>query len=431
MSNLAYSAAAQPALPWPQTLDPASLTLTNYRGYGWVFEGRGSDGTVWWALMTGATIVQFGQLNGDFASTTNRQDIFTATCAVPSDQFFAVINATGATGQDVFDLLMGGNDTLTGSSASDTMLAGHGSDTLTGGDGADQFILTSGDLVVTDLGQGGADSFTIDAASSAVLTAAADWTATGATVNEGSATILAAGHSIDLSAAGIVNAHGFSVSNAGSAANVTLTGSALDDVLTGGSGRDTVSGGGGNDVLSGGGGNDTLDGGAGGDTVSFAGETVAITVNLATTGAQATGAGKDILVSIENVIGGSGADKLTGNADANVLTGGLGRDTLTGGGGADSFVFTSVLDSVAGANRDVIKDFAAADGDRLDLTLIDADTTTAGDQAFTMAAGNHFTGHAGELVYSGGVLSGDTNGDGIADLQIKVALSGADYGILF
>ena len=66
---------------------------------------------------------------------------------------------------------------------------------------------------------------------------------------------------------------------------------------------------------------------------------------------------------IENVIGGSGNDRIVGNIAANRLTGGNGNDTLygltgndmlKGGRGADNFVFSSRL---GGGNIDVIEDF--------------------------------------------------------------------------
>src|SRR5262249_45833102 len=41
---------------------------------------------------------------------------------------------------------------------------------------------------------------------------------------------------------------------------------------------------------------------------------------------------------IENALGGSGNDTITGNAVANVLNGGAGNDTLNGGGGADTLI---------------------------------------------------------------------------------------------
>ena len=56
---------------------------------------------------------------------------------------------------------------------------------------------------------------------------------------------------------------------------------------------------------------------------------------------------------IENIIAGSGNDKITGNDQANVISGGAGNDIITGGSGADIFEF------IAGFGKDTIKDFAA------------------------------------------------------------------------
>ncbi|MCL5228737.1 LapA family giant adhesin [Pseudomonas sp. In614] len=84
-------------------------------------------------------------------------------------------------------------------------------------------------------------------------------------------------------------------------------------------GNDTLLGGAGNDILFGSGGNDTLDGGK----------------------------GNDIL------LGGTGND---------TLIGGSGNDILIGGSGADTFVWKA-----GDTGSDVIKDFKASEGDRIDL----------------------------------------------------------------
>ena len=64
---------------------------------------------------------------------------------------------------------------------------------------------------------------------------------------------------------------------------------------------------------------------------------------------------------IENIIAGSGNDKIVGNDAANLIAGGKGNDTLTGGKGADVFEFAS------GFGIDVIKDFVAGT-DKLKFT---------------------------------------------------------------
>src|SRR5690606_12960193 len=45
------------------------------------------------------------------------------------------------------------------------------------------------------------------------------------------------------------------------------------------------------------------------------------------------GEGDDIQEDVENLIGGSGADTLTGNENSNVISGGSGADSISGGSG--------------------------------------------------------------------------------------------------
>lgn len=85
--------------------------------------------------------------------------------------------------------------------------------------------------------------------------------------------------------------------------------------------------------------------GGGNDTVSAQNQTSAVSIDLrpghfSTIGAIANNIGIAELVSgnpnwIENAIGGSAADTLTGNDTSNNLAGGLGGDTLLGNGGTD------------------------------------------------------------------------------------------------
>ena len=243
----------------------------------------------------------------------------------------------------------------------------------------------------------------------------------------------------------------------GNGGDDVLTGGAGNDGLDGGSGNDALSGGDDNDTLIGGAGNDTLDGGAGSDTASYATSTAIVKVSLAITATQATGGGgNDTLVSIENLTGGSAADLLVGNGDANVLDGGAGadqivggdgadvliggagRDVLVGGGGGDTFVFAALkeLSGTTTSAADEIYDFSTAQGDHIDLSGIDAvKATGAVNDAFTWIGSAAFGKHAGELHYviAGGVglVSGDIDGNGVADFAIRIdgapALSAADF----
>ena len=101
-----------------------------------------------------------------------------------------------------------------------------------------------------------------------------------------------------------------------------------------------------------------LNGGDAIDTAVFSGAAGA-TVNLTLGGPQNTRYGMDTLLAIENLIGGSGADRFIGSGASNMLTGGLGNDKLTGGSGADFFVFNAKLS--AKKNVDMITDFKRVD----------------------------------------------------------------------
>ena len=112
---------------------------------------------------------------------------------------------------------------------------------------------------------------------------------------------------------------------------LSLIGTPADDTLTGGPGDDTFLGG----IL--GAGADRLEGGPGTDSVRYfaPGDTTAVTVNLETGRGEGGAAQGDTLISIENVTGGAGNDRLIGNAENNELSGFLGDDTLQGGAGDD------------------------------------------------------------------------------------------------
>ncbi|MDR6757274.1 serralysin [Mycoplana sp. BE70] len=133
------------------------------------------------------------------------------------------------------------------------------------------------------------------------------------------------------------------------------------------------------------------------------------------------GSGNDILWGrggSDLLLGGSGSDELLGGSGNDYLIGGRGHDILNGGTGRDTFIFESIKDSVVGSNRDIIEDFIRSEKDKIDLSKIDADVYTKGNQAFHFIGTKSFSGEAGELRYSGHIISGDVNGDGRADFQI-------------
>lgn len=126
----------------------------------------------------------------------------------------------------------------------------------------------------------------------------------------------------------------------------------------------------------------------------------------------------------DTVSGGNGNDQIDGGAGDDALTGGLGADLLTGGAGADLFIFLSIKDSTKkSSGRDSILDFVRTDGDRIDLTAIDA-KKGGGNQAFKFIKQQGFHEKKGELRYKvkdgDALVQGDVNGDGKADFSIHV-----------
>lgn len=194
------------------------------------------------------------------------------------------------------------------------------------------------------------------------------------------------------------------------------------DDITGSSGRNILKGLGGSDVLDGLGGNDDLYGGAGNDDL-YGGTGDDDLYGDSGADRLYGGSGSDVLVggsSNDKLYGSSGADDLDGGTGADLISGGTGFDYLTGGTGADTFDFNSITESVVGANRDVITDFHRSEVDIVDLSTIDANELSSGNQKFTFIGSASFHDKAGELRFSGGVISGDTDGDGVSDFQIKV-----------
>ena len=116
----------------------------------------------------------------------------------------------------------------------------------------------------------------------------------------------------------------------------------------------------------------------------------------------------------------------------------LGSDTLKGGLGADVFKFNTTTESVVGLLHDAILDFSSFELDKIDLSVIDAQTNVAGNQVFNFIGNNIggdvvFTHHSGELIFDTATESvlGDVNGDGIADFEIELlgvnVLSASDF----
>lgn len=376
--------------------------------------------------------------------------------------FTATQNTVGA-GLDSlagFENLTGSafSDRLTGSTGNNVLIGGAGNDALGGAEGNDTLIGGAGtDYMV---GGNGIDTVSYETSSTGVVVSLAQQYEYGFRMTQNTV-----GAGLD-SLAGFENLTGTGQVDhlSGSILDNVISGGAGNDVLIGNGGNDTLLGGAGDDHLVGGIGNDQLNGGAGVDTTDYSALSGAVTVNLSLAASQNTvSGGIDTLNGVENLIGtgfddtltggllanridgGVGADILGGLAGDDALIGGEGNDRLTGDGGADQlyggtggdiFRFIALADSTAGlAGQDTIFDFSSADGDKIGLLAIDANSATLADDAFALV--DSFTGVAGQLVsqfdsVSGSYrVQGDVNGDGLADFGLQVfsttALVASDF----
>lgn len=350
-------------------------------------------------------------------------------------------NATGGGGHDTLtgnaaaNVLIGGggDDSLTGGDGNDTLTGGTGADSLAGGDGDDLLDGESGSDTMT--GGGGDDVYLVDRIGDSV----SETTTTTATDDAGGADLVCSAVTFSLDThSGVRFVEALTLTGR---ANINGTGNALDNLITGNAGRNVLSGGAGADSLIGGAGHDIYLADAFDTIIELPGQGIDTVQTTASHVLQAnieklTLAGSADIDgtgnSLDNVIAGNagsnllsgedGRDTLNGGADDDTLIGGAGQDRLTGGTGADIFVFRLPTDSGTGrATRDTVTDFRSGI-DRIDLSLIDANVAADGDQAFDFIGRDGFGGMGGQVRFARGVLSGDLDGDGIADFEI--ALSG-------
>jgi Ca2+-binding RTX toxin-like protein len=150
---------------------------------------------------------------------------------------------------------------------------------------------------------------------------------------------------------GVENAYGspFNDKLVGDVHPNTLSGFEGDDTISGGADNDRLFGAAGMDTLNGELGNDEIVGGSGIDMVTYANAPAAVTVDMTTYAATATGgAGNDMLSTLENVTGSPFADSITGSSATNILLGAGGNDALAALGGNDTLDGGADVDSVDG-----------------------------------------------------------------------------------
>lgn len=202
----------------------------------------------------------------------------------------------------------------------------------------------------------------------------------------------------------------------GAAGDDTLDGGADADVLNGGDGNDLLDGNSGNDFLNGGMGADTFLGGDGWDQVNYTDSQTGVVVDLenVSTGGGAEG---DRFNGIEAVAGSAYGDQLLGNSQNNNLIGGDGDDYMDGRAGIDWLFGESGDDTLAGglggdfliggAGVDTADYRNALEGVIASLATGGTGGEAAGDQYFdieNLSGSNHddqLTGDAGANTLSG------------------------------
>jgi serralysin len=279
------------------------------------------------------------------------------------------------------DLLDGGtgNDRMFGDAGHDRMFGGAGNDTMDGGAGVDRLFGDAG----SDKLFGGADNDLLDGGLGIDEMRGGLGNDVYMINQAGDRVIENPGEGIDRVISLVNMSLGANLENLTLAGNAfSGVGNELSNVVIGNNSRNLLSGGtDGNDALLGGGGADLL-------------------------------------------IGGIGNDGLNGGSGNDDLRGGVGRDSLTGGLGADTFRFISAFDSQPPVlGEDVINDFFRAQGDKINVSLVDANTTLPLDQAFVFI-GESATPGIGQLsiVRAGSqtFVRGNTDADAAIEFEFRV-----------
>jgi Ca2+-binding RTX toxin-like protein len=253
----------------------------------------------------------------------------------------------GGVGRDSMDGGLGSDD-LFGEDDRDILEGGEGNDSLNGGEGND----VAGGGLGRDAIQGGLGDDRLDGAEG------------GDSIDGGDGDDVAIGGSGQDYVSGGLGADRLRGDDGsdqlyGGDENDRLYGGAGGDYLIGEDGDDRIAGGFDDDYIEGGDGEDRISGGEGDDYLEGGSE-------------------NDLM------LGGVGKDTLSGSDEQDVLNGGEDGDLLYGGGESDLFLFTISTDSLI-EDPDVIEEFdqpGSVEGDIIDLSAIDADWRTAGNQAF-------------------------------------------------
>ena len=155
-------------------------------------------------------------------------------------------------------------------------------------------------------------------------------------------------------------------------------------------------------------------------TVTLSGPQLGVAIDVA----SAIG----VVLDDDTLVSTSASETLTGTADRDQFLLGGGVDTVFGLAGMDLFRFRPSALGTAATNATTMEDFSRADGEKLDLTAIDAIAGTVFNDTFSFIGTAAFNGTAGQLRWEdlGGLrmIQGNVNTDTIADLTIFVRAPG-------
>ena len=411
-------------------------TLTGNGGSNAIDGGLGGD------VMSGG-----GGSSGDWVMYTTRIAAVTADLEGDADDGEAGENDTIAS--DIEHLIGGtGNDTFTGNGQANVFDGGTGADVVRGGGGADWMLywfrsapLTvtldgaaddgeagENDNVDTDvehvIGGDGNDTLTGNGEANLLFGADGNDTLTGDggddTLYGGDNTdVMNGGAGVDVASysthSAPVTADLDGVADDGAAGENDNVGSDVEN-LTGGSGADTLTGDGGDNLFDGRAGADTLNGGAGTDTVTYASRSTGVTASLdgAADDGEA-GENDNVGTDVENLIGGSAGDTLSGHGGDNGFDGGLGADTLNGGAGTDTVTYASRSAAVAADLDGAADDGEAGENDAIGSDVENLIGGSAGDMLRGGSGGNVLQGGGGDDTLDGGTGPDNLNGGGGTD----------------
>ncbi len=278
-------------------------TINGFGGNDTIIASTGNDAIDGGSVKTETNTIDYSQLP-DTPPAGVTVDLIAGTDTKPggggSDTLNDITNVIGTAG----------DDTIVGSNHQSTLIGGAGNDTITGGSGKDTIDPGTGTNTVD--GGKGIDTITFASAAAGVHVSLRNNLATGTNISD--------------SLTHIENIRGSKFAD-------VLIGDSKNNVITPGLGNDTVNGESGDDIIvasSTADGADNINGGAGVDTMTYAARHGNLHISLnkkANDGAK--GEHDFIHKDVENVIGGSGNDTISGDSANNVLNGGPGKNTLS------------------------------------------------------------------------------------------------------